>query len=116
VIFGVPDALSLYRKLAVLEPFGIVTVVMIALVVAFTKCPVAELVASCTMSEPDVVAEPLVDRRWIVIVPDVAFGAGVRCGVVNASFGMSLTVSVCVAELNPLADTVIFGDPTALSR
>src|SRR5258705_5036195 len=107
---GVPDALSLYRKLAVLEPDGIVTVVMIVLVVALTNWPVAELVVSCTVSEPDVCTEPVVDWRWMVIALDVEFGAGIRCGVVNTSFGISLIVSVCVADVYPFAATVIIGD------
>ena len=43
-------------------------------------------------------------------------GAGSRRGVVNTSFGICLTVSVWLADVYPLLDTVITGDPTAVSR
>jgi hypothetical protein len=94
----VPLAESRKRKLAVLDPFAIVTEVMFMPSVALRKPPVDELSLRFTVSEPDVTGTPADVWRRMVIVPVLTLTC-VDCGaVVNTSCGCAVIVTCCVAD------------------
>ena len=58
MIVGVPAALLMYRKLAVLDPLGIETDVMNAVFAALTNAPVADVDDNVTVCVPEVIGAP----------------------------------------------------------
>jgi hypothetical protein len=85
------------RKLAVLDPFAIVTDVMFMPSVALRNEPVPEC-ARFTTSEPVVRGVPPNDCRCTVMTPVDTFGV-VTCGdVVKTNFGRPVMVTVCDAD------------------
>jgi hypothetical protein len=116
VIVRTPLAESRNRKLAELDPLGIVTEVIVEPLVVVRNTPVAEVSVRFTTNEPDVIGVPLAVWRWIVMTPDTTPGVVIWTAVVNTNFGAATMVSTCVAEVAPVALAVIVGVPAALSR
>lgn len=109
---GVPADVSLYWKLALLLPAGIVSGD------AGANEPVRELLLRLTVTAvPEVTGLPNESSRATVIVPDVMPAVSVCGGVVKASWlaAAGSTVSCCVAEGRAPAVAVSVGVPAELS-
>ena len=97
---GVPASVSRYRKLAVLDPVLIVTLVIVELSVVFRKTPPDEDVVRLTVVVDNALAAaPVEVCSCTVIVPPVVPAVRVCTLVVNTTFdgAEELTVSVAVA-------------------
>jgi hypothetical protein len=117
VIVGDPATVSLYLKLALDDPSGIVTDAMLAVSAVSRNTPPDELDDRLTVVEPDVTAFPNVSRRCTVIVPDVTPAVSVCADVVNTKLlaAAAVIVSCCVADDSPDAAAVIVGVPAFVS-
>src|SRR5450432_398952 len=103
MIVLLPPLRGRYRKLAELDPAGIVTEPMNAVPAAFTKTP-APVVDRFTVNGPVVSGEPPKLCRWMVISPESVNRLIVFGGVVNTSLGV-VGSTVMVNVWRPLVST-----------
>jgi hypothetical protein len=114
---GLPASVSVYLKLALLEPLAIVTLVMVV-PPAFKKWPADEPVVKFTVCALVAFATLLNTFSSVtVMVPDVTPAVSVCVVVVYTRWFATagFTVSACVADVNGLSADVNTGLPTSVS-
>jgi hypothetical protein len=107
VIVAVPASVSLYLKLALFAPVGIVTLVIVAVSVLLRNRPPEELLVSVTVTFDDAfTGDPLLAWIWIVTMFDVTPAVSDWAVVVNDSFAAGGAAYAAVA-LGPTSTAIV---------